>query len=94
MKRFNELSPNHKEKAIQFARSQVVESIIDMPELFDKNIYDKSMIAHNKMQIAGTPWFIYEAIYEELRDEVNHMALKLAKEAYYPSPDDVVLNLT
>ena len=93
MKRFEKLSPSDKEQALKHARVQVIEAMIDSPELFDKPVYDKIMLADNKMKIAGTPWFISEAIYEVLHDEVDEMAVSLAKDAYYPDPNDVVFNL-
>ena len=93
MKRFEKLSASDKEQALKHARVQVIDAMIDSPELFDKSICDKLTLADNKMKVLGTPWFISEAIYEVLRDEVDEMAVSLAKDAYYPDPNDVVFNL-
>lgn len=93
MKRFSNLSEVDKNKATFAAKSIVIESLICSPELYDEHINEKISSAEKRMKINGTPWFIGEAIYDELHHEVDTMAFAIASCAFYPDDNDVVLNI-
>jgi hypothetical protein len=95
MKRFDDLTPEQKDKAIQSMMSMHLKWVVTGMIRFRDDLNGNDLQARvdraiQRAEELQTPWFAGEYVMDVAGDEIRRRGEASAKEAFYPEFDEVV----
>ena len=91
MKKYDELTEEQKEKAVNICLTNLLTAIIEGQFVFDDELGNKIEEAFKKAEKKRTPWFSHEYIMDTCSEELKEMALEDAKQVIYSEPTEWVI---
>lgn len=101
MKTFRDLTPAQQTKAVEQLFNQIITDSLEvgfLPEELDE-YHDFLRDSINEGEAKNTPWFIPEIFVgkveanQDLKNSIMKMATSLAKKAFYPDPQDLIVRI-
>lgn len=95
MKKWDELTPEQQQNAVEHERQMVLQAVCEGVELFTApEVKARIKKAAKKAEQMQTPWFVGEYIMEEIAGEIEAVAQHEAKRALYAEGDEYVIYLS
>ena len=98
MRRFNNLTPENRKKAVGKASDRILGAVVEGALRFNDGLNKDTLQADidtaiQKANDMRTPWFAGEYVWEAVGPMLEAMARCDAEDAFYPHPDEAIIRL-